>query len=240
MSISYSAQAIGESGFTVLLDRAFHSLTGLETADLEEKLLAKAASAPRDDHIPFPSRFRLHDKLVLLPWSGVIQRLPLPCYYRDLERLPESGRQYESFGSSLLHSSELSRLLLADLSLCPFSAIDFCYPVEVGLNLIRIVATPEQPGVSPPNKLHQDGEAFVIIHLLERNGIQGGESLVAMPDETPLWRGLLREPFDTLIVDDTRLFHHVDAMRTDPASRCGSRTVLVIDFSPMRSIVARL
>ena len=55
------------------------------------------------------------------------------------------------------------------------------------------------------------------IHLVSRQGIQGGESLVADNDKKILLRATLSECLDTVAVWDETVYHHVGELSTKPA-----------------------
>jgi hypothetical protein len=229
------AKKVKSEGYALVASKVLYESIPSSLEFLIEILVKLGMDAPLDVHVEPATRSRLHDKLVLLPWNRTLVRLPLLCYYRDLSVWPQQGRQYQSLGKSFLQSSELIDLLLFDLSLCPVSEVDLCYPIEVGLNLIKISASPIQNGISPPNRPHQDGESFVLIHLIERCNVVGGESQTFDLDGTRLWEGTLVEPFDTLVLDDNCVLHHVGETSVAQQSEQGHRTVLVVDLSPMRS-----
>ena len=231
MKPRFETPPVAERGFAVVPGRELlHDPEPLHSA-----LLRLAADAPLDPYVQPPTRFRRHDKLVYLPWSRDLVLLPLPCYYRDLPQWPTGGRTFSGLGTALYGSDAFRELIAADLFRCPFGDIERCFPIEVGVNLIKIRATPEQCGFSHPDKPHRDGERYVAIHLLERFQVTGGDNAVFDDAGALLWRGLLADRFDTLLVDDVRVLHQVERVHVLPPADEGFRTVLIIDMTPMRA-----
>ena len=94
-------------------------------------------------------------------------------------------------------------------------------------------------GTSSPNCLHKDGEPYTYVHLLKRDGIVGGESLVADNSKQPLFEVTLHDLLDTLVVRDETVFHHVKPIRVLPDSEEGYRLVLLIDFTPLKPTISQ-
>ena len=80
---------------------------------------------------------------------------------------------------------------------------------------------------------------FTFIHLIERHGITGGESLVADNDKRPLVRMTLDDRLDTVTLSDKDVYHHVEPIEVAPGESEGYRDVLLIDFTPMHPVTLR-
>jgi hypothetical protein len=222
---------ISAQGFAVVIGREMASAPSLLAGSLSSLL----DDAPLDAHVAHPTRFRLHNKLVYLPWNGYLSRLPLPCYYRDLPTWTDFGRFYASIGIGLLSSHAFAKLIEGDFLACQMSIIYKSYPVEIGINLIRIKASEQIAGVSPSNKPHRDGERFIIPQMFCRQNVIGGENSIWTDSGDCVWKGVLREPLDTLFVDDMRLLHHVEPISIEFGFQEGFRDVLIVDATPMPS-----
>ncbi|MEV4638750.1 2OG-Fe dioxygenase family protein [Actinoplanes sp. NPDC049548] len=98
----------------------------------------------------------------------------------------------------------------------------------VNVHLVRIVARAGAPGLPTPEGRHRDGHEFVAMHLLRRE-CEGGESIVHA-DPQPV-RLTLREPFDSLMVDDARLTHEVTPI-AGRGDGDGVRDMLLVDLNP--------
>lgn len=108
---------------------------------------------------------------------------------------------------------------------------------------MRLQALPGKPSRSTPDCLHRDGQPYTAVHLVSRHDVTGGLNYIAPPrysgrnvDELPadaLTTFTLTEPLDSYIVDDAAVCHHVSAVGCAPGAASGSRTVMLIDFSPI-------
>ncbi|KOU60806.1 hypothetical protein ADK57_29190 [Streptomyces sp. MMG1533] len=102
----------------------------------------------------------------------------------------------------------------------------------VGLHQIRITATRDAEGLPAPEGIHEDGHHFVAQVFMGRSGVQGGTSQIYDREHRPLLRTTLTEPFETIIIDDRRVFHGVDAIEPADGYRSGVRDMLLVDFFP--------
>ena len=101
---------------------------------------------------------------------------------------------------------------------------------EVRIHQIRIVATPEEPGLPAPEGIHQDGTDFLTLHLVGRRNVVGGESTIYDLSCKSIQRFTLRETLDSLILEDPRIMHGVTPVHSADGQRLGVRDLLGIDF----------
>lgn len=209
---------------------------------LEEGLALLAESyhnLPPDPYCVGDNRLRRHQRFTALPWKNAV--LPRPCstYFQDAGFNAKSGgirRVFEGLSTDLLESEFLADLILFDLNNSIFDDDELAAPIDVGVHLVRLRAEPDKPGVSSPDCLHKDGEPFTWIHLIRRDAICGGESVVANNAKQIIFEATLREPLDSLVVSDEAVYHHVNRVCVEPGYNLGFRDVLLIDFTPMRAI----
>ena len=197
---------------------------------------------PLDQYCESGNRHRRHSRYVLLPWLNLLEARPISHYLQDRELNPTDGgvmRTFERLSGEMEANTFLRAMILFDFSNTPFEKAIGSTPVDVGVHMIRMVARPGLPGVSSPNRLHKDGEPFTFIHLIERHGITGGESLVADNDKRPLVRKTLDDRLDTVTVSDKDVYHHVEPIEVAPGESEGYRDVLLIDFTPMHPVTLR-
>jgi hypothetical protein len=102
----------------------------------------------------------------------------------------------------------------------------------VGVHQIRITATRDAEGLPAPEGVHEDGHHFVAQVFMGRTGVQGGTSQIYDREHRPLLRTTLTEPFETIVIDDRRVFHGVDAIEPADGHRTGVRDMLLVDFFP--------
>jgi hypothetical protein len=128
-------------------------------------------------------------------------------------------------------------MIVADFNQTPFAATDLVQPFDVGLHVIKTVPRQDRAAVASPNCLHKDTEPFTFIHLLERENIIGGENIITDNAKEPLFIATLKDLMDTIVVKDDAVYHHVMPITLANPQAPGFRTVLLIDFTPMRSAV---
>ena len=101
---------------------------------------------------------------------------------------------------------------------------------HVEMHQFRIEARSDAAGQPTPEGLHRDGVDGVLVMLVRRENVEGGESTIADADRRPLCRATLAEPFDASFVDDHRVFHGVSAVHPLDPARPAFRDVLVLTF----------
>jgi hypothetical protein len=101
---------------------------------------------------------------------------------------------------------------------------------EVRIHQIRIVASPEEPGLPAPEGIHQDGTDFLTLHLVRRHNIAGGESTIYDLNRKPIQRFILREALDSMILEDPRIMHGVTPVHPADGRTVGTRDLLGVDF----------
>ncbi len=144
------------------------------------------------------------------------------------------ARKFEDLESDTIHNPFLLALIDFDFMNTPFSAEDSSYPIDVGVHLIRLEASPGQPGTSSPDCLHKDGEPFTFIHLIRRFQAEGGRSVVADNDKKILTAVTLSRRLETIAVSDRDVYHQVEKIETPRGADRGFRDVLLVDFTPMK------
>lgn len=100
----------------------------------------------------------------------------------------------------------------------------------VGVNQVRVVATPEAPGSTAPG-LHQDGYDFSCHVAVSRRDVSGGVSVLSrspLPQNAFFERCM--EPGEFLLFDDRRLYHTATAILPAPHASRASRDMVILDF----------
>ncbi|WOX21572.1 2OG-Fe dioxygenase family protein [Streptomyces solicathayae] len=174
------------------------------------------------------SEFQLTDRgLVRAPHGAFRQSLAVNPLHGGVAREFEPVEQ-EVAESPLL--TALVRTLLARLPGSFDSATG-----GIGIHQIRIVASREAEGLPAPEGIHEDGHHFVAQVLLRRENVEGGVSQVYDREKNPLFRTLLTEPFETVVIDDRRVFHGVSAVEVAEGTPVGVRDMMLVDFFPRRA-----
>jgi hypothetical protein len=100
----------------------------------------------------------------------------------------------------------------------------------VEMHQFRIEAVAGAPGYPTPEGVHHDGVDVVLIAMLARTNLVGGETLVTDDDDRELARFTLLDRLDAALVDDTRVKHGVTPVGPADPSRPSCRDVLVLTW----------
>jgi hypothetical protein len=84
-------------------------------------------------------------------------------------------------------------------------------------------------GRPTPEGAHRDGVDFVVVMLLGRHGVKGGESRVFEAQGPHGLRFEMNEPLSTLLLDDERVIHETTPIQPQGAA-LGHRDTLVLTF----------
>ena len=112
----------------------------------------------------------------------------------------------------------------------PCSALKGAQPWYVEAHQFRIDTT-DGIGRPTPEGAHRDGVDFVMVALIDRAGVKGGETRVFDADGPTGIRFTMTEPWTALVLDDERVIHETTPIQpVDPAFPGGHRDTLVLTF----------
>ena len=94
----------------------------------------------------------------------------------------------------------------------------------------RIEGAPGAPGYPTPEGVHQDGVDLVVIAMLRRMNLSGGQTLVEALNGRPLARFTLHDLLDSAILDDRRVRHGVSPIEPVDTALPSARDVLVLTW----------
>ena len=94
------------------------------------------------------------------------------------------------------------------------------------------IDTAEGVGRPTPEGAHRDGVDFVVVLLVARRGVKGGETRVFDAHGPNGMRFLMQEPLTALLLDDERVIHETTPLfpADDEAPDAGLRDTLVLTF----------
>jgi hypothetical protein len=101
---------------------------------------------------------------------------------------------------------------------------------HVEMHQFRIEARPDVEGQPTPEGLHRDGVDWVLVLLARRENVERGETNITDLQRSLVSSFTLTEPLDAALVDDSRVFHGVTAIRPIDPARPAFRDVLVVTF----------
>ena len=103
-------------------------------------------------------------------------------------------------------------------------------PWFVEMHQFRVEARPGAPGLPTPEGVHHDGVDVVLIAMLARTNLAGGETLVTDAAGCELARFTLDGALDLAVMDDRRVMHGVTPVEAADPSRPSCRDVLVLTW----------
>jgi hypothetical protein len=102
---------------------------------------------------------------------------------------------------------------------------------HIEMHQFRVETRPEIAGQPTPEGLHRDGVDWVLVMLLRRQNMIGGETEITDLQNSPLARFTLEKPLDSAWFDDSRVYHGVTAILPLDPLRHAFRDVLIVTFS---------
>lgn len=111
-------------------------------------------------------------------------------------------------------------------------------PWFVEMHQFRVEAMPGAPGLPTPEGVHHDGVDVVLIAMLARTNLAGGETLVTDEAGAELARFTLDGMLDLAILDDHRVMHGVTPVEPADPARPSSRDVLVLTWKRLAEAAA--
>jgi len=108
----------------------------------------------------------------------------------------------------------------------------------VEMHQFRVEAAPGSPGLPTPEGVHQDGVDVVLVAMLARTNLVGGETLVTSGDGAELARFTLDGVLDLAILDDRRVLHGVTPVEPADPTLPSSRDVLVLTWKRLSAVSA--
>ena len=110
----------------------------------------------------------------------------------------------------------------------------------VELHQFRIEAQAGAAGYPTPEGVHHDGVDLVLIAMLARTNLEGGETLITDEAGNELARCTLRDRLDAVLLDDARVKHGVSPIQPADPSRPSCRDVLVVTWRAKRGRAERV
>jgi hypothetical protein len=181
------------------------------------------------------ARFRLrrYGRYYWSPACDALAPLPQEAYFQPEEENPYAGgiaREFAPLLPETLHNPFLLALVRSTFACLPVASDRQNATWEVRVHQIRVVASVKVPGLPAPEGIHQDGTDFLTLHLVRRRNIAGGESTIYDLERRPIQHYVLREPLDSMILEDPRIMHGVTPVHPADGRTLGTRDLLGLDF----------
>ncbi|MBD8525683.1 2OG-Fe dioxygenase family protein [Pseudomarimonas arenosa] len=226
-----AAALIQRQGFAVLDAEQLATLPEQPQAAELARLAASWQALPHDPHLLDGGRYRQrrHASIVLDEQLKSWQEAPRRAHWQPIEYNALHGgieRWFEPIEPALLQTPSLQRLVsgLAQL----FSRISDLAQRYVELHQFRIT-TEGGIGRPTPEGAHRDGVDFVVVILVQRHQVKGGETRVFDASGPAGLRFTMQQPWSALLLDDRRVIHETTPLQP-LADAPGWRDTLVITF----------
>jgi hypothetical protein len=228
-------EPVRRQGFVHLADGALAALMGPE-AGAPAALAAFAASWDRLETDGFMAdggryRRRRHATFTQARGDSATRRNPHRAHFQSVVHNALNGgveRWFAPVEEAVAESAPCQGLLALGRQ-----AADALVPGQgwlVEMHQFRIEAAAGAPGFPTPEGVHHDGVAFVLIAMLARTNLTGGETLVTDASRHPLARFTLTEALDAAFLDDARVMHGVTPVQPADPTRPSCRDVLVLTW----------
>jgi hypothetical protein len=204
------------------------------------KLQQASPHLPRDEYALEAGRYRTFNVYALEyrpDGTASLEEMRTDISYRqDAEHNPELGNISRAYPPSrVLEPDNAALIEILSRSIRVFSALCGSRTFRIHAHHIRYLALPDRPARNSPPGYHRDGERFISVHLLARDGVTGGANRIADDRETLICDFTLAEPGDCFVIDDDRVLHAVDEISVQPGKLSGTRDILLVDYVPRGS-----
>jgi len=243
MPTSHLPPTLPASELVPALQRAGHGLlapdelaraVGVELQALMA-LNATWADLPPDAYLRDGGRYRRRRHACGVVEHGRWTAMPHRAHWQPVEYNALHGgieRWFEPVLPELLAAPAWSALVVGLAAVCTQAsgaAVPPAWFVEA--HQFRIDTT-DGIGRPTPEGAHRDGVDFVVVALIDRAGVKGGETRVFDADGPAGIRFTMTEPWTLLMLDDARVIHETTPIQPTVAGAAalGHRDTLVITF----------
>lgn len=223
-------QALASVGHAVLPAAGLRALIGADDAQLMA-LTPTWSDLPPDGYLRDGGRYRRRRHSCFVVRGDDVQQVPHRLHWQPIEYNALHGgleRLFEPMQPNVVAQPVWTRLLRGLSAVC--SRIKGEQPWFVEAHQFRIDTT-DGIGRPTPEGAHRDGVDFVVVVLVDRSGVKGGETRVFDANGPTGIRFTMTEPWTLLMLDDERVIHEttpIQPLRPDQPD--GHRDTLVLTF----------
>lgn len=230
-----AAQALLQDGLSLLQADDFKATLSLPAADWQSQWpdLAKSWDRlPPDTHLRDGGhyRHRRHACYVQTLASNALQATPHRAHWQPTDYNALHGgfeRWFEPVEPAVSQAALWTGLLLALGRL--FAQVKPAPQWSIEAHQFRI-DTAGGVGRPTPEGAHRDGVDFVVVMLVGRQGVKGGETRVFDAHGPSGVRFVMTEPLTALLLDDTRVIHETTPIQPSGEPSGGYRDTLVLTY----------
>ena len=228
-------EQLAASGFAVLAAASLAELAGVAVAELAA-CGAGWDDLPPDHFLKDGGRYRRRRHGCFVVQGDTAAPVPHRAHWQPLAYNALHGgieRWFEPLAPALVAAPAWSRLLCAlaarATALRSGDAWGQAAPWFVEAHPFRIDTT-DGIGRPTPEGAHRDGVDLVVVVLVARVGIKGGETRVFDANGPQGQRFTLVEPWSVLLLDDERVIHESTPIQPLAGAPGGHRDTLVLTF----------
>ncbi|HEX4702857.1 MAG TPA: 2OG-Fe dioxygenase family protein [Pseudonocardiaceae bacterium] len=200
----------------------------IDLPPVSQEILDSYDSCPVDDYMGGGTRFKRFSQYRLSysdpegDWK--FELLPHRDYTAFKKFNPVGGGMRRGYEPVKVDFTDLIRLGVTGFPL------DTNTDWQINLHQNRTCADGERTGPLTPEGVHHDGHEFVMIAILRRDNVGGGETRLWNPGASePFWSGTL-SPGQAVLLDDRAIAHDVTDV-TSVDGRRGNRDIFIVAFS---------
>jgi len=220
---------LASAGFAVLDASALAACSGLDAATTG-RWTALWAALPPDTHLLDGGRYRRRRHGCFIVDGGQVSEAPRRAHWQPVGYNALHGgieRWFEPLDRALVDDPAWPRLLLGLAARA--SALRGPARWYVEAHPFRIDTT-DGIGRPTPEGAHRDGVDLVVVVLVDRHGIKGGETRVFDLRGPQGMRFTLDQPWSALLLDDARVIHESTPIQPLEPGSAGWRDTLVLTF----------
>jgi len=230
-----AAQALLQDGLSLLQPAELKATLGLPAADWQSQWTDMANSwdrLPPDTHLRDGGhyRHRRHACFVQTLAGNCLQEMPHRAHWQPTDYNALHGgfeRWFEPVEPAVSQAALWTGLLLALGRL--FAQVKPAPQWFIEAHQFRI-DTASGVGRPTPEGAHRDGVDFVVVMLVGRQGVKGGETRVFDAHGPSGVRFVMTEPLTALLLDDTRVIHETTPIQPSGEPSGGFRDTLVLTY----------
>lgn len=218
---SHGHAALGPMGLCALIDAEAAALHALRPSwdDL-----------PPDAYLRDGGRYRRRRHSCFVVDGASVTQVPRRAHWQPVEYNALHGgleRWFEPMDAAIVAQPAWVSMLRSLAGVC--SALKGAQPWYVEAHQFRIDTT-DGIGRPTPEGAHRDGVDFVVVALVDRTAVKGGETRVFDADGPTGIRFTMTEPWTALVLDDERVIHETTPIQPLEAAAAGHRDTLVLTF----------
>lgn len=161
-----------------------------------------------------------------------LRRLPHRPYAQPLYINPLNGgidRTFEPFEEHVVRNAFFNGLMAWCLQI--FNKLEDPSDWEVQVFQNRIVASPQAVGLPTPEGAHRDGVSYILMMLIDRVNVLGGETTMYDKDRNELGKLTMLRPMDCVLANDEQVLHGVSPILAAGQGEEAYRDMLIAMFS---------